>query len=170
MKAKGGSARSGDVIPYIFCLAEGEETAKTAQADRAKHPDEVRRADAGFQIGRAMFVAARFHLTDIALDFEYYLANQVLPPIERLCEPIEGTDRPRLAECLGRTLFSLFVALTKTYSQDWTQRGIATRVAAWRQGRLPCLIPRCRTTNGSRTQVHSLSAVATVKANYLSPR
>lgn len=34
-------------------------------------------------------------------DYQYYLAHQVLPPIERLCEPIEGTDRARLAECLG---------------------------------------------------------------------
>ena len=34
-------------------------------------------------------------------DYEHYLSQQVLPPIERLCEPIEGTDRARLAECLG---------------------------------------------------------------------
>lgn len=34
-------------------------------------------------------------------DFEHYLSLQVLPPIERLCDPIEGTDRSRLAECLG---------------------------------------------------------------------
>ncbi|KAG6815278.1 hypothetical protein H0H93_010352 [Arthromyces matolae] len=84
MKAKGGTSRAGDVIPYVFCLAEGEESAKTGQADRAKHPDEVRRAG-----------------SDLKIDFEYYLAHQVLPPIERLCEPIEGTDRARLAECLG---------------------------------------------------------------------
>ncbi|RDB16000.1 DNA polymerase alpha catalytic subunit [Hypsizygus marmoreus] len=84
LKAKGGTPRSGDVIPYLFCLGEGEEPAKTTQADRAKHPDEVRRAGSGLKI-----------------DYEYYLAHQVLPPIERLCEPIEGTDRARLAECLG---------------------------------------------------------------------
>ncbi|KII85843.1 hypothetical protein PLICRDRAFT_298164 [Plicaturopsis crispa FD-325 SS-3] len=84
MKALGRNARAGDVIPYVFCLAEGEETAKTAQADRAKIPDEVRRAG-----------------SDCKIDYEHYLANQILPPIERLCEPIEGTDRARLAECLG---------------------------------------------------------------------
>ncbi|KAF5385769.1 hypothetical protein D9615_002206 [Tricholomella constricta] len=84
MKAKGGSSRAGDVISYVFCLGEGEESAKTAQADRAKHPDELRRAG-----------------SELKIDFEYYLAHQVLPPIERLCEPIEGTDRARLAECLG---------------------------------------------------------------------
>ncbi|KAF8813033.1 DNA polymerase alpha catalytic subunit [Phlegmacium glaucopus] len=83
LKQKGGSARSGDVIPYVFCISEGEESAKTAQADRAKHPDEVRRG------------------LDLRIDYDYYLSNQILPPIERLCEPIEGTDRSRLAECLG---------------------------------------------------------------------
>lgn len=87
LKAKGGSARNGDVIPYVFCVAPGEETVKTAQADRAKHPDEIKKA-AG----------------ELIVDYEHYLANQVLPPIERLCEPIEGTDRARLAECLGKYL------------------------------------------------------------------
>ncbi|KAI0947004.1 hypothetical protein AcV7_009558 [Taiwanofungus camphoratus] len=84
MKARGGTARSGDVIPYVFCLGDNSETAKSAQADRAKHPDEVRRAG-----------------TELKIDFEYYVSQQILPPIERLCEPIEGTDRARLAECLG---------------------------------------------------------------------
>lgn len=37
----------------------------------------------------------------LSTDYEYYLAQQILPPIERLCEPIEGTDKARLAECLG---------------------------------------------------------------------
>lgn len=34
-------------------------------------------------------------------DFEYYLSSQILPPIQRLCEHIEGADKSRLAECLG---------------------------------------------------------------------
>lgn len=84
MKARGGTARSGDVIPYIFCLGDNGETSKSAQADRAKHPDEFRRAE-----------------SDLKIDYEYYLSQQILPPIERLCEPMEGTDRSRLAECLG---------------------------------------------------------------------
>ncbi|KAF8196860.1 DNA polymerase family B-domain-containing protein [Mycena galopus ATCC 62051] len=84
MKQRGGDAKLGDVIPYVFCLAEGEQTAKTAQADRAKHPEEFKKPDSGLK-----------------LDYEYYLGHQVLPPIERLCEPIEDTDRSRLAECLG---------------------------------------------------------------------
>jgi DNA polymerase alpha subunit A len=101
MKSKGGHARSGDVIPYLLCRSEGEETAKSAQADRAKHPDEFRRASGELKIGNAD-LSGLPEITEIrSLDFEYYLSQQVLPPIERLCEPIEGTDRARLAECLG---------------------------------------------------------------------
>lgn len=85
MKKAGGSARSGDVIPYIFTLPEGEEAStKSAQASRAHHPDELRKDG-----------------SELKIDLEYYLSLQVLPPIERLCDSIEGTDRARLAECLG---------------------------------------------------------------------
>ncbi|KAB5589762.1 DNA polymerase II [Ceratobasidium theobromae] len=84
MKERGGHARIGDVIPYIFCLGGDGSSVKTGQADRAYHPDELRKAD-----------------SELKIDFEYYIAQQILPPVERLCDPIEGTDRARLAECLG---------------------------------------------------------------------
>ena len=104
MKQKGGSARTGDVIPYVFCLSEGEESAKTAQADRAKHPDEVRK-DSGLTVGKMHDFSLEV-LLNLVSDYDHYLSNQILPPIERLCEPIEGTDRSRLAECLGMCLRS----------------------------------------------------------------
>lgn len=34
-------------------------------------------------------------------DIDYYLHKQILPPVERLCAPISGTDVTHLAECLG---------------------------------------------------------------------
>lgn len=34
-------------------------------------------------------------------DIDYYLHKQILPPVERLCAPISGTNITRLAECLG---------------------------------------------------------------------
>jgi len=50
----------------------------------------------------------RRHPTEIAksagrlkVDREWYLSQQLLPPIARLCEPIEGTSVAQLAECLG---------------------------------------------------------------------
>lgn len=64
MQAKGVSARSGDVIPYIFCLPEdfkeedtkdGQDTkpvvSSISQAGKARHPDEIRRGGSSFQIG-----------------------------------------------------------------------------------------------------------------------
>ena len=56
MKQK-GSAKIGDVIPYIFCIAEGEEPAKSAQADRARHPDELKRANDALSIGNPLVPA-----------------------------------------------------------------------------------------------------------------
>lgn len=84
MQAKGQSVKAGDVIPYIFCLGEDDSTAKSAKADRAHHPDELRKGG-----------------TALKIDYDFYLSIQVLPPVERLCDPIEGTDRARLAEVLG---------------------------------------------------------------------
>jgi DNA polymerase alpha subunit A len=51
MKARGGSARGGDVIPYVFCLADGADVNKVSQAELAKHPDEIRKADSGLKVG-----------------------------------------------------------------------------------------------------------------------
>ncbi|KAK0203170.1 hypothetical protein DFS33DRAFT_1345437 [Desarmillaria ectypa] len=101
MKARGGSARAGDVIPYIFCLAEGEESVKTGQADRARHPDELRKAG-----------------SELKIDYEQYLSQQILPPIERLCDPIEGTDRTRLAECLGLDPSRYRTAISSSFSEE----------------------------------------------------
>ncbi|KAJ3052467.1 DNA-directed DNA polymerase alpha catalytic subunit pol1 [Rhizophlyctis rosea] len=80
MKAKGLAAKVGDIIPYVIC--EGD--AGGLIAARAYHPDEVSKEGSGLRI-----------------DIEWYLANQVHPPVARLCQPMEGTDAGRIAECLG---------------------------------------------------------------------
>jgi hypothetical protein len=79
MKLRGGDARHGDVIPYVFCLAEGEQTAKTAQADRAKHPDEFRKVDSGLKLGttvlaRVLFLDDRssFQISSIISDIKFF--------------------------------------------------------------------------------------------------
>ncbi|ODN75148.1 hypothetical protein L202_06353 [Cryptococcus amylolentus CBS 6039] len=84
MKAKGTSAKAHDVIPYIMCLDEDGKSGKTQSGDRAFHPDDLRRQG-----------------SELRIDYEYYLDNQILVPVNRLCETIEGTERARMAECLG---------------------------------------------------------------------
>lgn len=37
----------------------------------------------------------------LQLDYEWYLGNQILPPISRLCEPIEGTSAAEMSARLG---------------------------------------------------------------------
>ena len=51
-----------------------------------------------------------FNVLNLLSDYDHYLSNKILPPIEHLCEPIEGMDRSHLAECLGTCLH-----LTETY-------------------------------------------------------
>ena len=71
----------GDHIPYVICK-EGEE--KSTPADRAHHPDEVMRSKG-----------------ELTVDYEWYLSQQILPPISRLCEPIEGTSPAIISQQLG---------------------------------------------------------------------
>lgn len=103
MKAKGQSAKMGDVIPYIFCIPEGGVPQTSGKAPNAHHPDDVRRAGSTLKIGSSSLSSSVWLPADLLFrsDFEVYLTAQVLPPVERLCDPIEGTEKARLAECLG---------------------------------------------------------------------
>lgn len=115
MKQKGTTVKAGDVVPYLFCLGPDGKTAKSAQADRAYHPDEFRKPDSELKLGKLWFGhGLEPRLTRVVNpDFDFYLTQQVLPPIERLCNDIEGTDRARLAECLGKSIqISLRTRLT----------------------------------------------------------
>lgn len=67
----------------MFMQAE-QEVQPTSYAQRAYHPDMVQRSGGRLQI-----------------DVEWYLTQQILPPIARLCEPIEGTSSASIAERLG---------------------------------------------------------------------
>jgi hypothetical protein len=51
MKAKGSAVRAHDVIPYIMCLGADGKSAKSAQADKAFHPDDLRRQGSELRIG-----------------------------------------------------------------------------------------------------------------------
>lgn len=79
MKA-GKPVNVGDHIEYVICEKEGVKAA----AERAFHPDDVERSEG-----------------ELKVDVEWYLTQQILPPIARLCEPIEGTSLAILAERLG---------------------------------------------------------------------
>ena len=76
--SKGKNVKAGDFIDYIVC--EGDSPI----ALRSFHPSTIQAAEGA-----------------LSVDIQWYLANQVLPPVARLCGPIEETDAPKLAHHLG---------------------------------------------------------------------
>ncbi|KAK7307110.1 hypothetical protein VNO77_39879 [Canavalia gladiata] len=75
----------GDAIPYIICYEQGCSSGSTAGiAQRARHPDELKREQGMWLI-----------------DIDYYLSQQIHPVVSRICSSIQGTSPERLADCLG---------------------------------------------------------------------
>ncbi len=78
--------RTGDHIPYVIC--EQKDVSQVSM--RAHHPKEVAEAKGALPV-----------------DVQWYLSSQVLPPVARLCAPIEETNAAQIADCLGTTLLDL---------------------------------------------------------------
>lgn len=79
---KGKHVKAKDVMSFIIT---GESSGSAESAAKNAYPvDEVLKADSGLKP-----------------DVEYYLHKQILPPVERLCAPISGTNITMLAACLG---------------------------------------------------------------------
>jgi len=80
--ARGKPVRAKDVMSFI--ITGSNASSAEAAASSAYPPDDVMKAD-----------------SDLKPDIDYYLHKQILPPVERLCAPIQLTNITRLAECLG---------------------------------------------------------------------
>ncbi|KAF2500050.1 DNA polymeras-like protein alpha catalytic subunit [Lophium mytilinum] len=80
--AKGKHVKAKDVMNFVIT---GESSGSAEQAAKNAFPiDEVAKSDSGLKP-----------------DIDYYLHKQILPPVERLCAPIPGTNITQLAACLG---------------------------------------------------------------------
>ncbi|KJX92393.1 DNA polymerase alpha catalytic subunit like protein [Zymoseptoria brevis] len=80
--AKGKQVKAKDVMAFVIC---GNSSGVAENAAKNAHDlDEVLARD-----------------SPLIPDVDYYLAKQILPPVERLCAPIGGTNISLLAECLG---------------------------------------------------------------------
>ena len=85
MKRNGQAVRLQQRIPFVITLKkDGTSSAKVSE--RAVHPE--------------VFVEEH-KKGSMDLDYEWYLSQQVFPPVSRLCEHLQQTDRALLAECLG---------------------------------------------------------------------
>ncbi|KAH7045436.1 DNA polymerase family B-domain-containing protein [Linnemannia elongata] len=110
-KRKGISIRAGDTVPYVICVHDDAPVSKGGYADRAYHPDEVMAPGSG-----------------LTIDYEYYLNQQVHPPLDRLCGPIEGTDASRLADCLGLDT-SKFRSVVRSDTQDQEMQTLGSQLS-----------------------------------------
>ncbi|ELU17443.1 hypothetical protein CAPTEDRAFT_228337 [Capitella teleta] len=97
LNSKGGrKLRSGDTVYYVIC----QDGSNLAPSQRAYHPDELTKRE------------------DLKIDTHYYLSHQVHPVVSRLCDPIDGTDSARIAECLGLDASGYRRAATRDDEED----------------------------------------------------
>jgi len=110
MVKNGRPVNVGDHIPYVICMENRpgvQDSASQNVAGRAYHPDAVRAAREKFaqeeqqDKEKGVTASATKKKPALTLDFEWYLSSQILPPTERLCDPIEGTSRSIIAQHLG---------------------------------------------------------------------
>jgi len=93
----GRKMRAGDTVAYIVC----DDGSNLPATQRAYHPE--------IEFSKR---------SDLKIDVRYYLENQVHPVVSRLCDPIEGTDAARIAECLGLDATGFRQALRKVEDDE----------------------------------------------------
>jgi DNA polymerase alpha subunit A len=53
MKKTGVNVKAGDTIPYVICEVEGVQNGTSAgSAERAFHPDDIKRGSMGLHVGK----------------------------------------------------------------------------------------------------------------------
>lgn len=88
-RARGEKVSANDVMAYIIASGDGQP------ANRAyPFQDFIDKRKQGGSESNDNFEKK-------VPDAEFYLAKQILPPVERLCGAISGTDAMHLASCLG---------------------------------------------------------------------
>uniref|UniRef100_J3L674 DNA polymerase n=2 Tax=Oryza brachyantha TaxID=4533 RepID=J3L674_ORYBR len=135
LKQNGYSGCSaGDTVPYIICSQQGSESTHSGGiAQRARHPEELKRDPDKWMI-----------------DIDYYLSQQIHPVVSRLCASIQGTSPARLAECLGLDSSKFQSRLTDSSNQDTSSMLLSViddedeRYRGCEPLRLSC--PSCSTT------------------------
>ena len=97
MQKLGMNVQTGSFIEYIICTRNRDGTSvksggsNKSIAQRAYHIKEIEKS-----------MQNKDNIDDILeVDREWYLEQQILPPVGRYCDPIEGTDIGHLAHSLG---------------------------------------------------------------------
>jgi DNA polymerase alpha subunit A len=124
MKARNEQVRSGDLIPYVVCNERvGAAADNTAGGDAAADAQPAGNSNAAKLSSRAYHVDEVKNNPNLTLDVEWYLGTQILPPVARLCEHVEGFTMGQLAEVMG---VSAAVAAAATGGADAGAASLAT--------------------------------------------
>lgn len=85
LKSQGKSEADlvNNFIPYLICTT-AEDIAKSGLGAKAYHPDEL--------------LASK---GQINIDIDWYITQQIFPPIQRLIEHIDGINMDFIASCFG---------------------------------------------------------------------
>ena len=102
------ATQQGETVPYIICV-DGPNAAAEEEKPAGENDENTTNSTATPSLAGLPLASRAFHPDEVrasqgklAVDLEYYLGNQVLPVVSRLCAPIEGAcDAGQLAECLG---------------------------------------------------------------------
>ncbi|KAJ3189315.1 DNA-directed DNA polymerase alpha catalytic subunit pol1 [Gaertneriomyces sp. JEL0708] len=93
LKQRGRAVRVGDTIGYVVTKGEG------GIGERARLPEDVTSNES--DVPAVENDIADTHSRKGVIDHEWYLSNQVYPPVARVCSVIEGCEGGRLAGWLG---------------------------------------------------------------------
>jgi DNA polymerase alpha subunit A len=87
-QGKSDSDLVGNFIPYVICtVSNSKESKKTFIGDVSYSPDE--------------YLKSQKTENKLVIDIDWYITQQLLPPITRLIEHIEGIEVDFVAQCLG---------------------------------------------------------------------
>lgn len=87
LRQQGKVVRADDVMQYVVCQQQD------ANGNDAPVNEE--------EVSQRCFTMPEVNSKKLKPDVEWYLISQLFPPLERVCEYVPGTDRMKLAECMG---------------------------------------------------------------------
>lgn len=97
--AKGKHVKAKDVMSFIIT---GDSSGSAEKAASNAFPlEDILKQNSELKPGKCFLIPPLSTQLTYILDINYYLHKQILPPVERLCAPVSGTNITQLADCLG---------------------------------------------------------------------
>ncbi|ORZ34703.1 hypothetical protein BCR44DRAFT_33527 [Catenaria anguillulae PL171] len=101
MEARGEVVQVGATVPYVITSAATTAVKTEGAAEHQQQQQQPSLSSSSSIALRARHPADFARDPTLKVDVEWYLGQQVLPPVTRLCAVIEGTDPAQLADKLG---------------------------------------------------------------------